>query len=108
ALQAGASGYLLKSSEPSEVLKAVREVAAGGAPMTGAVSRKVVQSFYRPAPDENDRDALTTREREVLGLLVEGAQSKEIADRLYISSDTVNSHLKQIYQKMRERSRTEA
>jgi DNA-binding NarL/FixJ family response regulator len=70
--------------------------------------RTPVQSFHRPAPDEDARDALTPREREVLGFLVEGAISKEIAERLSISSETVHSHLKQIYQKMHVRSRTEA
>jgi DNA-binding NarL/FixJ family response regulator len=68
----------------------------------------VVQNFYRPESDESALDVLTTREREVLGLLAKGRIAKEIADLLSISRDTVNSHLKQIYQKMHVRSRTEA
>jgi DNA-binding NarL/FixJ family response regulator len=108
ALEAGASGYLLKGAGPSDVISALREIAAGGAPMTGLVSRKVVQSFYRPAPDRDADNRLTRREKEVLGFLVEGHISKEVADRLFISIETVNYHLKQIYRKMHVRSRTEA
>ncbi|MGD1032147.1 MAG: response regulator transcription factor [Opitutaceae bacterium] len=108
ALEAGASGYLLKSAGPSEVVKALREIAGGGAPMTGMVSRKVVESFYRASPEHGATSSLTPREREVLGFLVKGYVSKEVADRLSISIETVNYHLKQIYRKMRVRSRTEA
>jgi len=108
ALEAGASGYLLKSAGPANVVSALREIAAGGAPMTGMVSRKVVESFYHPAAEIETADCLTSREREVLGFLVKGYLSKEVADRLSISLETVNYHLKQIYRKMHVRSRTEA
>jgi DNA-binding NarL/FixJ family response regulator len=108
ALEAGASGYLLKGAGPAEVLRALREIAAGGAPMTGMVSRKVVQSFYKPVQVGDPSERLTPREQEVLRFLVEGCLSKEVAERLYIDIGTVNFHLKQIYQKMHVRSRTEA
>jgi DNA-binding NarL/FixJ family response regulator len=108
ALEAGASGYLLKSAGPSSVVSALREIAAGGAPMTAMVSRMVVQSFHNPRLDHGTINRLTPREREVLGFLVKGHLSKEVADRLFISVETVNYHLKQIYRKMHVRSRTEA
>lgn len=108
ALEAGASGYILKGTEPSEMFKALREMARGGSPMTPEVARKVVRSFHKPDLGQNVTEALTPREREVMSLLVEGLMSKEIADRLFINVETVNYHLKQIYQKMQVRSRTEA
>jgi len=108
ALEAGASGYLLKSAGPSRVVAALREIAAGGAPMTAMVSRMVVQSFHNPGLEHGTINRLTPREREVLGFLVKGHLSKEVADRLFISVETVNYHLKQIYRKMHVRSRTEA
>lgn len=106
-LEAGASGYLLKRTAPDELLRAVREIKAGGVPMTPEVARKVIQSFRRkpamPAPE-----ALTAREEEILHLLAEGMLSKEIARRLEIGLETVNSHLKHIYGKLHVRTRTEA
>ena len=108
ALQAGASGYLLKGASSEEILKALRDVVNGRTPMTGEIARKVIQSFHRPAKMEPPGGALTAREIAVLEFLVEGYISKEIAQRLSISIETVNYHLKQIYQKMQVRSRTEA
>ena len=108
ALQAGAAGYLLKSTPPHEILGALREVVRGGGPMTSEIARKVIHSFYRPQSEIPQLDALTPRETAVMDLLIEGHASKEIADRLSVSVETVNYHLKQIYQKMHVRSRTEA
>jgi DNA-binding NarL/FixJ family response regulator len=108
ALQAGASGYLLKGTPPLEILNALRDVVRGGAPMTGEIARKVVHSFHRSTPIGHPAASLTSRETEVLELLAEGCISKEIAHRLSISVETVNYHLKQIYQKMDVHSRTEA
>ena len=76
--------------------------------MTAMVSRMVVQSFHNPGLEHGTINRLTPREREVLGFLVKGHLSKEVADRLFISVETVNYHLKQIYRKMHVRSRTEA
>jgi len=108
ALQAGASGYLLKGSPSAEILGSLREVVRGGVPMTSEIARKVIRSFQRPVTIEGPAESLTAREIEVLEALVEGCISKEIAQRLSISIETVNYHLKQIYQKMHVRSRTEA
>jgi DNA-binding NarL/FixJ family response regulator len=112
ALQAGASGYLLKRTRPEVLLNALREVKNGGAPMTGEVARKVIESFrMAPAPTTpsfEQADELTPREAEVMELLAEGYPAKEIALRLSISADTVNAHLKHIYRKLHVRSRIEA
>ncbi len=109
ALEAGASGYLLKRSSSDEILRAIRDVKEGGAPMTAEIAAKVVQSFHKPAPAPSDRvQNLTARESEILGLLARGYVAKEIADQLGISYETVRGHLANIYEKLHVRSRTEA
>jgi len=105
ALEAGASGYLLKRTAAEGLLNAIREIKQGGVPMTGEVARKVVRSFRRDGPT---LERLTQREEEILQHLAKGFLSKEIALQLSISLETVNSHLKHIYNKLHVRSRTEA
>jgi DNA-binding NarL/FixJ family response regulator len=107
ALQAGASGYLLKRTRADELLEAIHEVMRGGAPMTGEIARMVIASFRRPAPAP-DAARLTPREEEILALLTQGYSNKEIADRLSVSFDTVRTHLRHVYEKLHVRSRTEA
>jgi len=109
ALEAGASGYLLKRTPRREMVEAIKQVWDGGAPMSGEVARKVVESFRKPAAaPAGEIASLTPREEEVLALLAKGYITKEIADELAISFDTVRFHLKHIYQKLHVRSRTEA
>jgi DNA-binding NarL/FixJ family response regulator len=108
ALQSGASGYLLKRTTPAELLDAIRDVLAGGAPMTGEIARKVIETFHQPVPAGVQADALTDREREILELVSRGLANKEIADRLSITFDTVRHHLRRIYEKLHVRCRTEA
>ncbi len=108
ALQAGASGYLLKRSEPEEVLEAIRDILEGGAPMTSQIARKVVQSFRQPAPEAVSSVKLSDREEQILTYLSKGYANKEIADVLSISVPTVRTHLRNIYEKLHVRSRTEA
>lgn len=108
ALEAGASGYLLKRTAPEELVRAIREIKNGGVPMTGEVARKVIQSFQRKPLRSNATERLTPREEEILQLLTKGLVSKEIARDLSISVETVNSHLKHIYGKLHVRTRTEA
>lgn len=105
ALEAGASGYLLKETAPEELLSAIKEIKSGGVPMAGEVARKVIQSFRR-SPSRSEE--LTQREEEILRLLAQGCLTKEIADQLSISLQTVKSHLKHIYGKLHVRTRTEA
>lgn len=112
ALQAGASGYLLKRVHPDELIRAIKEVDAGGAPMTTEIARKVVASFQKAPASSTSVDAelvtLTHREQETLGLLARGFVPKEVADQLGVSVHTVRVHLKHIYEKLHVRSRTEA
>jgi DNA-binding NarL/FixJ family response regulator len=106
-LKAGASGYLLKRTPVGELLTAIRDLAAGGAPMTGVIARKVVQYFgqHGPAPEVQ---TLTDREHEVLVALSRGEQYKEIAAGLGISINTVRRHIMAIYDKLHVNSRLEA
>jgi len=111
ALKAGAAGYLLKRSSPEEVRQAIRDVQAGGAPMTAEIARRVVEAFHQPAKSAaTDADAvkLSKREIELLELLTQGLANKEIGDRLSISVETVRVHLRRIYDKLHVHSRTEA
>lgn len=108
ALRAGANGYLLKRSRPSEIVKAIKEVASGGAPMSTHVARLVVAHFHR-APRTNDElESLTAREREVLESLARGLLYKEVAAELALSPSTINFHVEAIYRKLHVRSRAEA
>jgi DNA-binding NarL/FixJ family response regulator len=108
ALRAGASGYLLKRSTPEEVLQAMREVQQGGGAMSGEIARKVIGYFREQTTAKAEVEELTTREREVLELVVHGLSNKEIAERLSVTTDAVRWHLKHIYQKLHVHSRTEA
>jgi len=110
ALKAGACGYVLKRSDDREILEAIAEVRAGGAPMTGEIARMVVRSFMESPreADANGTDQLSARELEILALVAEGFPNKEIATRLYISNATVRTHLMHIYEKLHVRCRTEA
>jgi DNA-binding NarL/FixJ family response regulator len=107
ALKAGACGYLLKRSDPDEVLDAVKDAREGGAPMSSQIARRVVLSFHEPSPAA-ETTSLTERETEILSLLSKGFANKEIADKMQISVPTVRTHLRHIYEKLHVRSRTEA
>ncbi len=108
ALAAGATGYLLKQTPPSELLAAIADVHAGGSPMSSHIARKIVQSFQRPVGAAREPVALSPRELEVLGLLAKGYLYKEIADMLRLTYATVHTHIRHIYEKLQVRSRTEA
>jgi DNA-binding NarL/FixJ family response regulator len=110
ALKAGACGYVLKRADQREILAAIAEVRAGGAPMTSEIARMVVRSFMEAPkpPDPNGTEQLSPREMELLALVAEGLTNKDLAARLYISADTVRSHLVHIFEKLHVRCRTEA
>lgn len=108
ALRAGASGYLVKSGDAMAVLDAIREAHAGGAPMSAAIARLVVQSFHEPVLGEARLADLTRRETEILDLVARGWTSKETAAALDVSIFTVQTHLRHIYEKLHVRSRTAA
>lgn len=106
ALKAGASGYLVKTTNPNELLEAIQEVWAGGAPMSATVARKVVGSFHESG--HAGHELLTSREEEILSLLARGHLTKEIADIVGVSYATVRFHLRNIYTKLHVNSRTQA
>jgi DNA-binding NarL/FixJ family response regulator len=108
ALKAGASGYLLKRSEPEDIVRALKDVYEGGAPMSARIARKVVQSFRDSTPEPSPAMKLTDREEQTLSMLAEGYANKEIADKMAVSLSTVRTHLRHIYDKLHVRSRTEA
>jgi DNA-binding NarL/FixJ family response regulator len=108
ALAAGATGYLMKSTGPEELLQAIREVRAGGSPMSSSIARKVVLSFQPKESPASEETSLTAREREVLNLLVKGNLYKEIAEELKISVPTVSTHIRKIYEKLHVQSRAQA
>lgn len=108
ALAAGASGYLLKRSSPANLLEAIKEVHAGGSPMSSSIARKVVASFRKAAPVAEKQTHLSPREQAVLDCLAKGLTYKQIADQLEISIDTIRTYLRRIYEKLHVQSRTEA
>jgi DNA-binding NarL/FixJ family response regulator len=108
ALAAGASGYVLKRDVHSRLLESLDDVLSGGAPMSSAIARKVVQHFRLPVQEPGEDFHLTQRETETLDLLVKGYFYKEIASELGIRIDTVAFHLGNIYRKLHVRTRSEA
>jgi DNA-binding NarL/FixJ family response regulator len=105
-LRAGAHGYLLKRTPPSDLLKAITDARQGCAALSGQMARMVVEYFHQQG--NSQVVSLTDREIEVLDRLAEGYQNKEIAEALGISADTVRTHLHNIYEKLHVSSRTEA
>jgi len=108
ALRSGATGYVLKTTPPEELLEAIRQLHVGGSPMSSGIARRVVEAFHRPTPHAADEAPLTPREAEILDLLVQGYRYREIAERLFVSLDTVRTHVRHVYEKMHVRSRAEA
>src|SRR6185312_4639404 len=107
-IRAGASGYLMKNIPPAELIQAIEQVHAGGAPMTMQIARKVVDYFRQIQKPASDVEKLTQREQEILELLSKGCYYKEIGETLGISLNTVRTHLQHIYEKLHVQSRTEA
>ena len=108
-LAAGAAGYLLKPVRAAKLLAAVKDVYAGGAPMTSNIARKVVQSFKRVTPTARPTaENLSPRELDVLNYLVKGFSYKETAEAMGISYATVHSHIEHIYHKLHVQSRAQA
>ena len=107
AIRAGANGYLLKRSASERLFEAIREVQAGGAPMSGAIARKVFGYFQDQKTPSDEAENLSAREREILELIIAGLSNKEIAGRLSVSVSTLRWHLKQIHKKLHVHSRIE-
>jgi len=108
ALAVGASGYLLKRLSPSKLLQAIREVHAGGSPMSSSIARKVVASFQKTGKETEKQTNLSPREQMVLDCLAKGFTYKQIAGELDISIDTIRTYIRRVYEKLHVQSRTEA
>src|SRR5258706_9968925 len=104
AICAGASGYILKKTSPAKLIDAISEVYTGGAPMSSGIATKVLYLFQRFAPaDKNDAQEsaqLSQREKEILSMMMDGDNFHVIAEKLFISYDTVRTHVRNIYKKL--------
>jgi DNA-binding NarL/FixJ family response regulator len=107
ALRAGATGYLLKSSSEQIIVNSIRDVIAGGSPMNSSIARKVVEYFSKTSKSEQEY-CLSSREKEILELIIHGFSNNMIAEKIHISIHTVDAHLRNIYEKLQVHSRTEA
>ena len=107
ALKVGATGYILKNTQPAKMLDAIREIHSGGSPMSAQIARTVILTFHKPAVNDTTH-LLTRREVELLDLLAQGFRYKEIADKLSLSIDTIRTHIRNIYRKLEVQSRAEA
>lgn len=108
ALKAGATGYLVKTSSSNEVISAIKELQKGGSPMSSQIARKVVMSFNSQPIQNEEISKLSNREKEILMWLSKGLRYKEIADKLFLSTETVRTHIRNIYEKLQVNSRTDA
>lgn len=108
AIRNGASGYLLKHTPPSEIIESIFDVYKGGSPMTANVARKVLQYFQGQPKTQKEDYHLSDRELDIVKGLVNGYSYKAIANELFISIDTVRSHIRRIYEKLHVNSKTEA
>lgn len=102
-LQAGASGFLVKTTPPANLLQSILELKQGGAPMTSHIARRILQSFHSTA-----KSPLSERETEILRLICDGLNHRSVSERLFLSPHTVKTHLKNIYGKLHVHSRAEA
>jgi DNA-binding NarL/FixJ family response regulator len=111
ALQAGATGFLIKDIDPDELRRAVKVAAAGEALLSPSVTRRLIEEFTErlatPPLDDSRLEALTDREREVMAVVAEGLSNQEISDRLYMSPATVKTHISRILTKLDARDRTQ-
>lgn len=108
AMRYGASGYILKKTDPRQIIHAIEEVRNGGSPMTPSIATRVLHFFRKQHETKPDQYGLSEREKEILQFLVDGMSYKMIAERLEISYNTVNSHIKKIYDKLQVHSVSEA
>jgi RNA polymerase sigma factor (sigma-70 family) len=108
ALKAGATGYILKNTEAAKLIEALRDLRKGGSPMSNEIARKVVNTFQQEIAYKDLKENLSDREREVLQWLSKGFSYKEIAEKLFISVETVRTHIRNIYEKLQAGNKNEA
>ena len=106
---AGAEGYILKHTTPAEIMEAIKEIYEGGSPMTPSIANRVLK-MVKNRPDTSSKESfdLSAREKEILTCLVKGMSYKMVADTCFISIETVNVHIKNIYRKLQVHSKSEA
>lgn len=116
AIKAGATGYVLKERDDAEVLLSIRSILRGGAPIDPFIAREILKQISEtedPAPEQEviegaESSILTNREKEILCLVAQGLSNREIAEQLFVSRYTVESHIKHIYRKLSVTKRTKA
>jgi DNA-binding NarL/FixJ family response regulator len=108
ALKAGAASYILKNTAPEKIIEAIQELYNGGSPISSQIARKVIEAFQVKEKTNDYFQNLSRREQEILEQLSKGFRYKEIADKLFISTDTVRTHIRHIYEKLQVNSRVEA
>lgn len=109
ALKAGASSYILKNTRPEKIIDAIKELDQGGSPMSSQIARKVLDIFHQRVNTVNPSfQSLSVREQELIQLLAQGFRYKEIGEKLYISEDTVRTHIRNIYSKLHVNCRIDA
>ena len=108
-VSAGADGFLIKNISHSELIEGIREACTGGAPLSSCAAKKLVEYFHRNGSkySSNKNYNLSPREKEVIGMLVDGKSMREVAQSLFISIDTVRFHSKNIYRKLKVRNQAE-
>lgn len=105
---AGADGYLLKTTHPLRLLQAIEDASVGGCPMSPSVARQAMNFFRKYVPTQPKESILTEREKEILQLIIDGDNNDEIAEKLYISIQTVRNHIRHIYEKLHVHSKSQA
>jgi DNA-binding NarL/FixJ family response regulator len=108
ALKAGASAYILKNTPAAKLIEALQDLQKGGSPMSGQIARKVVNAFQQEITYTDAKETLSEREKEVLSWLSKGFSYKDIAEKLFISVETVRTHIRNIYEKLHASNRADA
>ena len=105
----GAEGYMLKYTSPAQIIEAIKELMEGGSPMTPSIANRVLKMLKeKPGSLKKQTFDLSGREQEILTCLVKGMSYKMVADACFISIETVNVHIKNIYKKLQVHSKAEA
>ena len=109
AIKAGASGYILKNTSPEKIIEAIKDLYSGGSPMSSQIARKVIEAFQQTDNSKNESyHSLSRREQEIIQVLAKGFRYKEIADQLFLSQETIRTHIRNIYEKLHVGTRIEA
>ncbi len=109
AIKAGATSYMLKNTPPDKIIEAIKDLQSGGSPMSSQIARKVIEAFQQTSNSNNDAyHLLSRREQEIIQVLAKGFRYKEIADHLFLSQETIRTHIRNIYEKLQVNCRSEA